>query len=226
MTRLRSCASARWSNIRRLSRRSTASLPAAWSARAILFSRERPPATPRCSPVRSWTLCAFFCDVPETSAAGVQRGDEGGRASFGNSALDSRDGHPAFSGCHGPMATRTMRVEIRSCLTPRVPLPWHLRPGDALHGQTMSRRNRASQLLFAGMPDRSDAQSTPPRRDRRPPYVSATQPTGTLQLDRAAIRPMYRELLAIDLPTVAQVARSRSIDIQRARASAGKPRTI
>ena len=39
----------------------------------------------------------------------------------------------------------------------------------------------------------------------------------TLELGRGRASPMYRELLAIDLPTAVRVARSRSIDIRQAR---------
>src|SRR4051812_12506126 len=56
-------------------------------------------------------------------------------------------------------------------------------------------------------------------RDQPLPSVApSTQPTAVLQLGGVEIRPMYRELLAVDLPTVTRVAMARSIDIQQARA--------
>jgi outer membrane protein TolC len=45
----------------------------------------------------------------------------------------------------------------------------------------------------------------------------STQPTATLEVDVSQIQPMYRALLAIDLPTVAHVAAARNLDIQAAR---------
>jgi outer membrane protein TolC len=45
----------------------------------------------------------------------------------------------------------------------------------------------------------------------------STQPTATLEVDVSQIQPMYRELLAIDLPTVAHVAAARNLDVQAAR---------
>src|SRR4029078_5913715 len=39
----------------------------------------------------------------------------------------------------------------------------------------------------------------------------------TLQLDGVEIRPMYRELLAVDLPTITRVALSKNLDIEQAR---------
>jgi outer membrane protein TolC len=45
----------------------------------------------------------------------------------------------------------------------------------------------------------------------------STQPTAALEVDVSQIQPMYRELLAIDLPTVAQVAAARNLDVQAAR---------
>jgi outer membrane protein TolC len=52
----------------------------------------------------------------------------------------------------------------------------------------------------------------------RPNVAAATQPSAeALRLDSSQISPMYRETLAIDLPTVAQVASLKNIDILEAR---------
>src|SRR4051812_19506787 len=59
------------------------------------------------------------------------------------------------------------------------------------------------------------AQEAP--RQVLPSVAPATQPTGAFQLGGAEIRPMYREMLAVDLDTVARVAVARSIDIRAAR---------
>jgi OMF family outer membrane factor len=50
-----------------------------------------------------------------------------------------------------------------------------------------------------------------------PSVVPATQPSVSLQLNGSAVGPMYRELLAIDLPTVVRIANARNLDIERAR---------
>jgi outer membrane protein TolC len=50
------------------------------------------------------------------------------------------------------------------------------------------------------------------------PFVApTTQPTASLRLDSSQIKPMYHQLLAIDLPTTARVAVSRNLDIKEAR---------
>ncbi|MCK6484823.1 MAG: TolC family protein [Phycisphaerae bacterium] len=56
---------------------------------------------------------------------------------------------------------------------------------------------------------------TAPPPDVRP----ATQPAmaSALPLDRSAIRPIDREIVAVDLPAVVQVARARNVDIEQAR---------
>lgn len=53
----------------------------------------------------------------------------------------------------------------------------------------------------------------------RPNVAPATQPASAdmLTLDASQIRPMYRELLGIDLPTAVKVATARNADIQQAR---------
>jgi outer membrane protein TolC len=59
----------------------------------------------------------------------------------------------------------------------------------------------------------SDARKAPP-----PPSVApATQPSAALEINPSDVRPMYHELLAIDLPTVARVAAARNLDIEQAR---------
>src|SRR2546421_590344 len=55
------------------------------------------------------------------------------------------------------------------------------------------------------------------RRRTLPSVAPSTQPVATLQIGATEIRPMYRELLAIDLPTVVQVALARNIDIEQAK---------
>jgi outer membrane protein TolC len=60
--------------------------------------------------------------------------------------------------------------------------------------------------------------ATPPGDSQpRPSVAPATQPSVSLQLNGSAVAPMYRELLAIDLPTVLRVANARNLDIERAR---------
>ena len=44
-----------------------------------------------------------------------------------------------------------------------------------------------------------------------------SQPAVSLQLNPSQIRPMYRRLLAVDLPTVVRVAAARNLDIEQAR---------
>jgi outer membrane protein TolC len=61
------------------------------------------------------------------------------------------------------------------------------------------------------------AEQAPPRKER-PSVAPTSQPTATLQLNGATIRPMYQEMLAIDLPTVSRVAKAQSLDIQQAQA--------
>ena len=51
----------------------------------------------------------------------------------------------------------------------------------------------------------------------RPSLAPSTQPSASLALDATQIKPMYRELLAIDLPTVVRVATARNLDIEQAR---------
>src|SRR5258708_7489231 len=55
------------------------------------------------------------------------------------------------------------------------------------------------------------------QRRTLPSVAPSTQPLATLQFVGTEIRPMYRELLAIDLPTVVQVAMARNIDIEQAK---------
>ena len=79
----------------------------------------------------------------------------------------------------------------------------------------MLRPARATAVLLACIA-LGCGQSRPPAQ--RPPSVApATQPSASLELAGAQITPMYRQLLAIDLPAVIRVAAAQSIDIQQAR---------
>ncbi len=49
-----------------------------------------------------------------------------------------------------------------------------------------------------------------------PSVAPATQPSTSLKVDASQIPPMYRRLLAVDLPTVVRVAMARNLDIQEA----------
>lgn len=49
-----------------------------------------------------------------------------------------------------------------------------------------------------------------------PSVAPDTQPTASLKMDASKIQPMYRRLLAVDLPAVVRVAMARNIDIQEA----------
>jgi outer membrane protein TolC len=67
-------------------------------------------------------------------------------------------------------------------------------------------------LFFAG------CATPPPRPMPRLSLAPSGLPGGaTLELDASSARPMYRELLAVDLPTVVQVARAQNLDIRQAR---------
>jgi outer membrane protein TolC len=55
------------------------------------------------------------------------------------------------------------------------------------------------------------------QRVERPMVNPTTQPSASLALDSSQVRPMYREMLAIDLPTVARVASAQNIDIEQAK---------
>ncbi len=58
------------------------------------------------------------------------------------------------------------------------------------------------------------------QRSPAPPHPSvapATQPSASLSIGGADVRPMYRELLAVDLPTVLRVAAAQNLDIAQAR---------
>ena len=50
-----------------------------------------------------------------------------------------------------------------------------------------------------------------------PSFAPAIQPAASLELIGSPVAPMYRELLAIDMPTVVRVASAQNLDIQRAR---------
>src|SRR6476661_7230438 len=51
----------------------------------------------------------------------------------------------------------------------------------------------------------------------RPSVAPTSQPSGSLALDPSVVKPMYHELLAIDLPSVARVAAAQNLDIQQAK---------
>jgi outer membrane protein TolC len=82
--------------------------------------------------------------------------------------------------------------------------------------QSGLRRRAARALAFLALITTGCAQQSA-QKPARPNVAPVTQPSATVPLQAVAIRPMYRELLAVDLPTVTQVALSRSIDIQQAR---------
>src|SRR5438876_1182752 len=50
-----------------------------------------------------------------------------------------------------------------------------------------------------------------------PSLAPATQPSASLQIDASRVQPMYRQLLAVDLPTVIRVASAQNLDIEQAR---------
>src|SRR5690242_8519133 len=58
--------------------------------------------------------------------------------------------------------------------------------------------------------------AAPPAQPSHPSVAPATQPSASLSMDSGPVKPMYRELLAIDLPTVVRVAQARNLDIQQA----------
>src|SRR5207244_246995 len=86
---------------------------------------------------------------------------------------------------------------------------------EEIHEQLSSRfpsRLRAFAVAFALVG------CMPPPRDRSSPDVSpATQPSANLAIDSSNIQPMYRELMAVDLPTVVRVASIRNIEVEAAR---------
>src|SRR5690348_11748045 len=63
----------------------------------------------------------------------------------------------------------------------------------------------------------SCATQAPPPDEPLPSVAPATQPTTAFELGGAEIRPMYREMVAIDLQTAARVAVARGIDVRQAR---------
>src|SRR5688500_19041567 len=69
-------------------------------------------------------------------------------------------------------------------------------------------------VLFTALGCASKPTPVPPER---PSLAPTSQPARSLSLDPAAMKPMYRELLAIDLPTVTRVAAAQNPDIQQAK---------
>jgi outer membrane protein TolC len=66
-------------------------------------------------------------------------------------------------------------------------------------------------LLVSGCTHQSPPQAKPLS------VTPTTQPTAALDVDASQIQPMYRQLLAVDLPTVLHVAMAQNIEIQQAR---------
>jgi outer membrane protein TolC len=56
-----------------------------------------------------------------------------------------------------------------------------------------------------------------PDRPQPPSLTPAAQETASLKIEESAIAPMYRRLLAVDLPTVIRVANAQNLDIEEAR---------
>ncbi|MFQ5807281.1 MAG: hypothetical protein ACE5I3_12600, partial [Phycisphaerae bacterium] len=50
--------------------------------------------------------------------------------------------------------------------------------------------------------------------------TTPSSPAEALRLDASHIKPMYTEMLAIDLPSIVRVASARNLDIRRARQAA------
>src|SRR5688500_16468755 len=67
-------------------------------------------------------------------------------------------------------------------------------------------------LLASGCASRPAA--PPPAR---PSVAPTSQPSASLKLDPSSVKPMYRELLPVDLPTVIKVAAAQNLDIEQAR---------
>ncbi|MFQ5591961.1 MAG: TolC family protein [Phycisphaerae bacterium] len=92
-----------------------------------------------------------------------------------------------------------------------------------LRGGRYWRPGRAALLLlgiFAPLPSgcqRPALKPFPPHPDIRPDEANADREP--LRLDASQIKPMYTELLAVDLPTVARVAGAQNFDIRLARSS-------
>src|SRR4051812_11927721 len=80
----------------------------------------------------------------------------------------------------------------------------------------MCKASPAVLVVFALIAAGGCADSVGPRPGR-PLVTPATQPAAVLSIGDARIEPMYREVLAVDLPTVARVATARGLDVQAAR---------
>src|SRR5438874_47141 len=59
--------------------------------------------------------------------------------------------------------------------------------------------------------------SAPKPAASKPDVAPSTQPSASLSLGDVPVQPMYRQLLAVDLPTVARVASARATDVLEAR---------
>jgi outer membrane protein TolC len=74
-----------------------------------------------------------------------------------------------------------------------------------------------SYLIVIGFAVAAGCAASPTRQAAPPSVAPATQPAASLELGAAQIQPMYRRILAVDLPTVTRVAMAQSLDVQEAR---------
>ena len=75
-------------------------------------------------------------------------------------------------------------------------------------------------LMFAFAPfgcQRPASDLLPPRPDVSPRAAEGATETEALALDASVVQPMYRELVAVDLPTVVRVATAQNFDVRMAR---------
>ncbi len=76
---------------------------------------------------------------------------------------------------------------------------------------------RLPGILFLVSLAATGCATLPARPEPLPSVAPPSQPSVSLALKPSAITPMYRELLAVDLPTVIRVANAQNLDIQQAR---------
>ena len=76
---------------------------------------------------------------------------------------------------------------------------------------------RATQMLLLLIVFLATGCATEQKSAPHPSLAPTTQPTVSVPLNGPPIAPMYREMLAIDLPTVLRVANARNLDIRQAR---------
>src|SRR5687767_5264961 len=75
-------------------------------------------------------------------------------------------------------------------------------------------------ILLWGLAALLTAGCTAPPRSApatRPSVAPSSQPAARLDINTAEMRPMYREMLPIDLPTVSAIAVAQNLDIQQAK---------